>query len=106
MDEERLKVLQENVMLALRKAEAVFHASRVLDITVLLSRVQEFKSYVEGNMPPTPSESLKQNVHEVLWQVTQFSDRLSAEIEISKRTLSSAKQTDKLNKAYSYGARR
>lgn len=66
MDEARLKVLQDNVLLALRKAEAVFHASQVLDITPLTLRVQEFKSYIEANLPQSPSESLKQNVHDIL----------------------------------------
>ncbi len=105
MDENHLKVLHEGIQVASRKVEAVFRSERVLDLSLLLNRVQAFKLYVESHMPSPPPPELKQQVYDALLEVQRLVELLSKELSESRRQLSQLKQSYKVQTAYSFGVR-
>ncbi len=103
MDEKYINSLRQNIIVALKQAEANILNDQPLDLTLVTENVQIFQTYLTKQMPENPSDTLKGLVHDVFFDIQRLSDQIANEAHLSKMRLSELTQSQKVIRGYAYG---
>lgn len=104
MDEHYLNTLRQNIIIALKRAEASLLNDQPLDLDEVMGHVQIFQNYVTKHMPEAPSDTLKHLVHDVFFDIQRLSDQITDEAQLSKMRLAEMSQSQKVIRGYNYGS--
>lgn len=106
MDEKHLLTLRNNILMALRKAEAQLKAGSEINLDIVADHVRVFQHYLTNHMPQQPSESLKTLVHDTFIDIQNLSDQLGQEVVLNKQRMAELTSSQKLMNTYTYGIRK
>lgn len=106
MDEKHLQTLRNNILMALRKAEAQLKAGNEINLDLLADHVRVFQHYLTAHMPAQPSDSLKTLVHDTFMDIQNLSDQIGHEIALNKQYMAELASSQKLMNTYTYGIRK
>lgn len=103
MDEKYINTLRQNIIFALKRAEANILNDQPLDLNLVTEHVQIFQNYLTKHMPENPSDDLKSLVHDVFFDIQRLSDQIANEAQLSKMRLSELTKSQKVIHGYAYG---
>lgn len=106
MDEKHLHTLRNNIILALRKAEANLKSGQEINLDLVADHLKVFQHYVMNHMPPHPSDTLKELVHDTFMDIQSLSDQIGHEITLNKQLMAEVSSSQKLVNTYTYGVRK
>lgn len=106
MDEQYLYKMRRDIMLALKKAEADLYNHDDPDLEPVFKQVEVLQAYISKHTSSNPSENLKTIIYDTFNELQIFSDRLAAEVKLTKSKISEEKINQKLTNAYMYGVRK
>lgn len=105
MDEQHLHTLHKNIILALRKAEVDLRSDEPVNLDSVIAHLKLFQNYINDQMPQHPSHNLKSLVYDILDDLQVLSNQIAEEIKLTKLKASSARSSQKVMNAYTYGTK-
>lgn len=106
MDGQHLHILRQNIVLALRKAEAALYNKEEPDLDPVIAHVEAFQAYLNKHLARNPTENLKMIIQDTFQDLQILSDRIAEEVKLAKAKISEGKATQKITNAYTYGVRK
>lgn len=106
MDKRHLHTLRNNILMALRKAEAQLQSGSDINLDLVADHVRVFQNYLTRHMPQQPSDSLKTLVHDTFIDIQNLSDQIGNEIALNKQSMAELTSSQKLINTYTYGIRK
>ncbi len=100
MDEQHLHTLRQNILMALRKAEASLLSGHQVDFSLVEDHLNVFQAYLTRHMPEHPSTELKELVYDILHHIEGVAETISQEIQLSKQRIADLTVSSKVTHAY------